>query len=225
LSTSFTGYQKKFADEIHLVESGLGNWKGHYQGGGDYPGLASVGSEYVVGEYVVGDDDNTNNNVNKNNNVRGKARGQAQGEDLMGSDADIESLSESLGNLEVDFEDVAELENDKMHVLSFLLNDVHVRGELVDTHDFYVIQYTMAPGLVWDSVNVVVDREDGNLVRFQGDMHFNLSDGWNRINNDWKTAEGMPMTKRIAAAFDHIAREECVPNSLPMHWHITQADT
>jgi hypothetical protein len=33
------------------------------------------------------------------------------------------------------------------------------------------------------------------------------------------------MAKRIAAAFDHIAREECVPNSLPMHCHITQTDT
>jgi hypothetical protein len=70
-----------------------------------------------------------------------------------------------------------------MHVIYVLLKDVPVRGELVDTCDVYVIQYTMAPGLVWDSVNVVVDREDGNLVRFQGDMHFNLSDGWNWIDN------------------------------------------
>jgi hypothetical protein len=124
----------------------------------------------------------------------------------------------------VDFENVAELENDEMHVLSVLLKDVHVRGELVDTRGIYEIQYTMAPGLVWESVNVVVDIEDGNIVRFQGDMHFNLSYGWNRINNDWKTTEGMPMAKRISAAFDHIAREECVPNSSPMHRHITQTD-
>lgn len=199
----------------------MGNCEGNYQGGGDSPGLASVGSESVLGD----DDNNNNNSGNKNNNGRGKARGQAQGEDSMGSDADIESLSERLGNLDVDFEKVAELENDEMHVLSVLLKDVHVRGELVDTRDVYVIQYTMAPGLVWDSVNVEVDREDGNLVRFQGDMHFNLSDGWNRIKNDWKTAEGMPMAKRIAAAFDHIAREECVPDSSPMHRHITQTDT
>jgi hypothetical protein len=54
----------------------------------------------------LGDDDN-NNNSNKNNNDRGKAQGQAQGEDFMGSDADIDSLSERLGNLEVEFEDVA----------------------------------------------------------------------------------------------------------------------
>jgi hypothetical protein len=175
----------------------------------------------------LGDDDNNNNknSGNKNNNGRGKARGQAQGEYFMGSDADIESLSERLGNLEMDFENVAELENDKMHVLSVLLKDVYVRGELVYTSDVYVIQYTMAPCLVWDSVNVEVDREDGNLVCFQGDMHFNLSDGWNRIKNYWKTAEVMPMAKRIAAAFDHIAREECVPNSSPMHRHITQKDT
>jgi hypothetical protein len=180
LSTSFTGYHKKFSDEIHLLDSGLVNCEGNYQGGGDSPGLASFGSESVLGD----DDNNNNNNIgNKNNNGRGKARGQAQGEDLMGSDADIESLSERLGNLEVDFEDVAELENDEMHVLSVLLKDVNVRGELVDTRDVYVIQYTMTPGLVLDSVNVVVDREDGNLVRFQGDMHFNLSDGWNRIKN------------------------------------------
>jgi hypothetical protein len=140
----------------------------------------------------------------------------------MGSDVDIESLSDHLGNLEVEFEGVAELENNKMHVLSVLLKDLPVRGELVDTHDVYVIKYTMAPGLVWDSVNVVVDREDGNLVRFQVDMHFNLSHGWNQINNDWKTAKGMPMAKRIAASFEHIALEECVPNSLSMHRHITQ---
>jgi hypothetical protein len=109
-----------------------------------------------------------------------------------------------------------------MHFISVLLKDVHIRGELGDTRDVYVIQYTMEPGLVWDSLNVVVDREDSNLVRFQGDMHFNLSDGRNRIKNDWKTSEGMPMATRIAAAFAHIAREECVPNSLPMHRHITQ---
>jgi hypothetical protein len=112
-----------------------------------------------------------------------------------------------------------------VHVLSVLLKDFPVRGELVDMRDVYVIQYTMAPGLIWDSVNVVVDQEDNNLVHFQGDMHFNLSDVWNRIKNDWKTEEGMPMAKRIAAAFDHIAREECVPNLLPMHLHITQTDT
>jgi hypothetical protein len=187
LFTSFTGYQKKFADDIHLVESGVGNYKGNCQGGGDSPGLATVGSESVLGDH----DNNNNNSGYKNNNGRGKAQGQAQGEDFMGSDADIESLSERLGNLDMDFENVAELENDEMHVLSVLLKDVHVRGELVDTRDVYVIQYTIAPGLVWDSVNVEVDREDGNLVRFQGDMHFNLSDGWNRIKNDWKTAEGM----------------------------------
>jgi hypothetical protein len=185
-----------------LVESGLGNYEGNYQGGGDSPGLASVGSESALG-----DDDNNNNIDNKNNNGRGKARAQAQVEYSMGNDADIESLSERLGSLDVDFENVAELENDEMHVLSVLLKDVHVRGELVDTCDFYVIQYTTAPGLVWDSVNVEVGREDSNLVHFQGDMHFNLSDGWNRIKNDWNTAEGMAMAKRTAAAFDHIARE------------------
>jgi hypothetical protein len=143
----------------------------------------------------------------------------------MGSDADIESLSEHLGNLEVEFEDVAEQENDEIHVPSVLLKDVPVRGELVDTRDVYVIQYTMAQGLVWDSVNVVVGQEDGNLVCFQGDMHSNLSYGCNRINNDWNTAEDMKMAKQIAAAFDHIAREECVPNSSPMYRHITQTDT
>jgi hypothetical protein len=31
---------------------------------------------------------------------------------------------------------------------------------------------------------VVIDSEDSNLVHFEGDMHFNLSDGWDRINND-----------------------------------------
>jgi hypothetical protein len=93
---------------------------------------------------------------------------------------------------------------------------------LVDTCDVYVIQYTMAPCLVWDSVNVVVDREDCNLVHFQGDMHFNLSDGWNQIRNDWKTVECMPMAKWIVAVLDHIARGECFPNSSPMHRHITQ---
>jgi hypothetical protein len=186
-SSSFTGYQNKFADEIHLVESVLGNCKGNYQGGGDSPDVALVGSESVLG------DDNNTTIGDKSNNGRGKARDQAQGEYLMGSDADIESLSEPLGNLEVEFEDVAELENYEMHVLSILLKDVPVRGELMDTRDVYVIQYTMAPGLVWDSVNVVVDREDGNLVHFQGDMHFNLSDGSNRIKNDWKKAEDMPM--------------------------------
>jgi hypothetical protein len=100
LSSSFTGYQTKFADKIHLLESGLGNCEGNYQGGGDSPDLASVGSESVLG-----DDDN--NSGNKNINCRGKVRGQAQGEDLMVSDADIESLSEHLDNLEVEFEDVA----------------------------------------------------------------------------------------------------------------------
>jgi hypothetical protein len=174
--TSFTGYQNKFADEIHLVDSGLGNCEVNYQGGGDSPDLASVGSESILG-----DNDTTTTIGNKNNNGRRKTRGQAQGEYLMGSDADIESFSERLGNLEVDFEDVAELENNEMHVLSILLKDVHVRSELVDTRDVYVIQYIMAPFLVWDSVNVVVDREYINLVRFQGGMHFNLSDGWNRI--------------------------------------------
>jgi hypothetical protein len=130
-----------------------------------------------------------------------------------------------LGNLEVEFEEVAELENDEMHVLYVLLKDVPVRGELVDTHDVYVIQYTMAPCLVWDSVNLVVDQEDGNFVRFQGDMHFNLSDGWNRIKNEWKTSECMPMAKLITAVFDHIDREECVPKSSHMHCHITQTYT
>jgi hypothetical protein len=201
LSSSSTGYQKKFADKNYLVESGLGNCEGNYQGGGDSPDLALVGSESVLG------DKDNNNSGNKNNNIRGKAQGQAQGEDLMGSDADIDSLSEHLGNLEVKFEDVAELENDEMYVLFVLFTDVPVRDELMDMGDFYVIQYTMAPGLVWDSVNVVVDREDSNLVRFQGDMHLNLSDGWNRIKNDWKTAEDMPMAKQIAAAFYHMARE------------------
>jgi hypothetical protein len=33
------------------------------------------------------------------------------------------------------------------------------------------------------------------------------------------------MAKRFAAAFDHIAREECVPISSPIHRHITQTDT
>jgi hypothetical protein len=172
LSSSFKGYQKKFADKIHLVESRLGNCEGNCEGGGNSPDLASVGSESVLG-----DDDNNNTSGNKNNNGRGNARGQAQGEYLMGSDADIKSLSEHLGNLEVEFEDIAELENDEIHVISVLLKDFPVWGELVDTRDVYVIQYTLAPGLVWDSVNVVVDREDGNLVHFQGDMHFNLSDG------------------------------------------------
>jgi hypothetical protein len=55
-----------------LVESGLGNCEGNYQGGGDSPDLASVGSESVLG------DDDNNNSGNKNNNGRGKARGQAQ---------------------------------------------------------------------------------------------------------------------------------------------------
>jgi hypothetical protein len=44
LSSSFTGYQKKFANKIQLVESGLVNCEGNYQGGGDSPGLALVGS-------------------------------------------------------------------------------------------------------------------------------------------------------------------------------------
>jgi hypothetical protein len=60
LSSSFTGYQKKFANEIHLVESGLVNWEGNYQGGGDSPDLVSVGSEYVLGDY-----DNTNSGNKK----------------------------------------------------------------------------------------------------------------------------------------------------------------
>jgi hypothetical protein len=42
-------------------------------------------------------------------------------------DSDIEYLSGSLGNLEVEFEDVAELEIDEMHVLSVLLKDVPVQ--------------------------------------------------------------------------------------------------
>jgi hypothetical protein len=66
LSSYFTGYQNKFADEINLVESGLGNCKGNYQGGGDSPDLASVGSESVLG-------DDNNNSGNKINNGRGKA--------------------------------------------------------------------------------------------------------------------------------------------------------
>jgi hypothetical protein len=65
----------------------LGNCEGNYQGGGDSPDLASVGSESVLGY------DDNNNSGNKNNNSHGKTRGQAQGEYLSGSDADIESLS------------------------------------------------------------------------------------------------------------------------------------
>jgi hypothetical protein len=34
----------------------------------------------------------------------------------------------------------------------------------------------------------------------------------------------MTMAKLIAAAFDHYARDECVPDSSPMHRHITQTD-
>jgi hypothetical protein len=143
----------------------------------------------------------------------------------MGSDTDIDSLSESLGNLGVEFEDIVGLENNELHVILVLLKDVPFRGEFVDTCDVYVIQYTMAPGLLWDSVNMVVDLEDGNLVSFQGDMHLNISDGWNRIKNDCNTAEGVPMVKRIAAAFDHIAREECVRKLSLMYRHITQTDT
>jgi hypothetical protein len=71
LSSSFTGYQKKLGNKIHLVESGFGNCEGNYQGNGDSPDLASVGSESVLG------DDDYNNSGNKNNNCRGKARGQA----------------------------------------------------------------------------------------------------------------------------------------------------
>jgi hypothetical protein len=43
-----------------------------------------------------------NNSGNKNKNGHGKAQCQNQGEDFMGSDLDMESLSERLGNLEVD---------------------------------------------------------------------------------------------------------------------------
>jgi hypothetical protein len=63
-----------------------------------------------------------------------------------------------------------------MHVLSVLMKDVPLWGDLVDICDVYVIQHTMAPGLVCDSVHVLVDREDNNIFRFECDMHFNLSD-------------------------------------------------
>ena len=204
-----SGYTKKFAEQIGLIDSGLaGTCKPETANSPKKPTASTEEDEDEDSDAVFGDEDeegppqappNPSDSPRKKSPPP-KTDFDEQVEDLRGAFADCEITTTK----------------DDMQIKTVLHLDVAVRGDVVKQRDLLMVQIRAPPGAVLRTFSVKPRADDTNTVDVDVDIDENVSKGRCRLKQRWNLLNPT-LAEELAGALSTQCKKDAVAGSNPRH--------
>ena len=219
------GYSKKFAEQIGLIDSGLG--------GTCTPGTSKAPTRPTASDDKDNEEDADSDAVFGDEDEEEEEDFVGQGPPQAPKPATPapkpkptptpappknkkKSVSEQVDDLCGAFEKCEVTIKDEMQIKTVLHLDVDVKGDVVKERDLLMVQIRAPPGAVLKTFTVKPRLEDTNKVDIDVDIDENVSKGSCRLKNRWSLLNPS-LAKELGAALSTECKKDAVPGSKPRH--------
>lgn len=194
VSHAATGYPKAFAQKAGLIECKLGGSEGDVEVGSDPD---HSGEEEEKDEDAA---DLPPKVTPKRSALKNPRSSAAKSKLPTGASASTHSVAFELDDIRAELEFIDE--DSGMRLVTAVKENVTVVGFApVRHHDIVVLQATLPPGGILESIRVEIDREDPNCGTISLDEDANLLSGSRNVKKDWKKGN-MKLAEELDAILD-----------------------